>query len=74
MSNATLNGTDSHVGEAAGIVWHALNDHGPLSFTRLTKLVDAPRDKIMLGVGWLAREDKVTINGSSRSRTVALRN
>jgi len=74
MSNATLNGTDNHVGETAGMVWHALNNNGPLSFTRLTKLVDAPRDKIMLGVGWLAREDKVTIDGSSRSRTVALRN
>lgn len=69
MSTATI--TDQ-VGETAGIVWQILNDHGPMSITKLVKTVDLPRDTVMQAIGWLAREGKLNIEGD-RTRTVSLR-
>ena len=34
---------------------------------------DAPRDVVMQGLGWLAREDKVNIEEEARSRVVSLK-
>jgi hypothetical protein len=62
----------SQIGEVAGRVWNALATNGALSAAKLVKEVDAPRDLVMQAVGWLAREDKVTIE-DSRSKTISLR-
>jgi len=61
------------IGETAGQIWKVLEDGGPMSIARLTKAVDAPRDTVLMALGWLAREDKITVDQSGRSRTVALR-
>jgi hypothetical protein len=60
------------IGETAGTVWHLLNDKGPLSLTKLTKDVDAPRDVVLQAVGWLAREGKIEVD-DSKSKVVSLR-
>ena len=60
------------IGETAGIVWHVLEDQGPLSMAKLVKAADQHRDLVMLAVGWLAREDKVIIEENSRGRVVSL--
>jgi hypothetical protein len=62
------------IGDAAGLVWHHLNDNGPRTLAQLAKEIDAPRDVIMQAIGWLAREDKVTIEEEARGKkTVSLR-
>jgi hypothetical protein len=61
------------IGQTAGLVWRALNDGGPQSLAKLVKAVDAPRDAVLQAVGWLAREDKIWIEESKRSRIVSLR-
>ncbi len=61
------------VGETAGEIWKVLSLKGPLSLAKLAKEVDGPRDLIMQGIGWLAREDKVTIEEELRSRVVSLK-
>jgi hypothetical protein len=63
----------AQIGEMAGLVWHALEEHGPQSLAKLVKLIDAPRDAIMQALGWLAREDKITIDETSRGKIVTLR-
>ena len=63
----------AQMGEMAGLVWHILDEHGPQSLAKLVKLIDAPRDSIMQGLGWLAREDKITIDETSRGKIVSLR-
>ena len=73
MATVTENGQALHIGEAAGLVWHALNDNGPLSLAKLVKMVDAPRDTVMQAVGWLAREDKVEFEETQRGRLLVLR-
>lgn len=61
------------IGEAAGLVWHCLQENGRISLTKLAKSVDQPRDVVMQAVGWLAREDKVEIEETSRGRVISLR-
>ena len=61
------------IGETAGRVWQALSDDGPLSMAKLVKMVGEPRDTVMQAIGWLAREDKITLEDQGRSRIVALK-
>jgi len=61
------------IGETAGKVWKTLLEGGPLSQTKLTKQIDAPRDTVMQAIGWLAREDKLTIREGSRGRLIEIR-
>jgi len=60
------------IGETAGKVWHCLDESGGMSTTKLVKSIDAPRDSVMQAVGWLAREDKITIDETSRGRVISL--
>lgn len=63
----------AEIGELAGVIWHALDDDGPKTLTKLAKEIDAPRDRVMQAVGWLAREGKVDLKESKRRRTISLR-
>ena len=71
---ATVESTSlvERIGETAGEVWRALLEHGQLTMTHLAKEVDAPRDRVMQAVGWLAREEKVSIDEQSRRCVVSL--
>ena len=61
LSNGCATLSLEQIGEAAGIVWRALSNHGPLSMTKLFKHVkddgDLSRDLALQETGWLARED-----------------
>jgi hypothetical protein len=72
MATAQHSGVDQ-IGDAAGVIWHHLSENGPRTLTQLAKEIDAPRDVIMQAIGWLAREDKVSIDEDSRKKTVSLR-
>ena len=61
------------IGETAGMVWKALAENGPMSMAKLVKQVGQPRDTVMQALGWLAREDKISIEDQGRSRVVSLR-
>ncbi len=61
------------VGETAGAIWHLLNKEGSVSLTQLVKNVGEPRDTVMQGLGWLAREGKVQVEEIGRKRSVSLR-
>jgi len=60
------------IGETAGVVWHTLDQQGALSLAKLAKEIDAPRDVVMQAVGWLAHEQKIDIEETSRGRVVSL--
>ena len=63
----------TQIGEAAGELWHCLANNGTMSLAKLVRSVEAPRDTVMQAVGWLAREDKVTIEETSRGRMIELK-
>lgn len=60
------------IGETAGAIWRLLDCEGPASLTQLVKKVDEPRDTVMQGLGWLAREGKIQMEEVGRKRTISL--
>jgi len=72
MATATLENELETIGTTAGLIWHYLGENGPTSMTQLSKGIDAPRDKVMQGVGWLAREGKICYEEGTRSKTIRL--
>lgn len=68
-----VNSCMTQIGETAGQVWHALDENGPLTLTKLIKLVGAPRDLTLQAIGWLAREGKIDIEDNGRTRRITLR-
>lgn len=71
--DTTVSSTSIQIGQAAGVIWNTLHAQGPMSLAKLVKSIDAPRDLIMQGIGWLAREDKVEIEETSRGRVISLK-
>jgi hypothetical protein len=63
----------ARIGVTAGKVWQYLRDNGSNSLTGLAQQLNEPRDLVMQAIGWLAREDKVDIMESGRTKTVSLR-
>ena len=72
MAMTTSDPCVDQIGETAGEVWHLLDAEGPLALTKIVKEIDAPRDLVMQAVGWLAREEKLTIEEEKRSKIVSL--
>lgn len=72
MATATIGHDLESIGTISGLVWNYLNDSGPVTLSRLARDVDAPRDLVMQGVGWLAREGKVEFLEGSRSKLITL--
>ena len=73
MAMASQSCSVESIGETAGIVWHTLNENGPLTITKLVDESGAPKDLAMLALGWLAREGKIIIEETGRKKIVALR-
>ncbi len=60
------------IGTVAGDVWSFLEDSGPVTLSKLAREIDVPRDLVMQGVGWLAREGKIEFQEGPRSKLVSL--
>ncbi|MCG9128916.1 winged helix-turn-helix domain-containing protein [Candidatus Poribacteria bacterium] len=48
------------IGITAGEIWHYLEEHEEASIGRLTKELKKNERMILAGIGWLAREGKLT--------------
>ena len=73
MSSELLPHSVESIGVVAGQVWHYLQENGSVTLSKLARDVDAPRDLVMQGVGWLAREDKIVFEARARNKTVSLK-
>ena len=60
------------MGTMAGRIWTILRDRGEQSVSAIVKRIGAPRDYVMEGIGWLAREGKIRVVEESRVRVVSL--
>ena len=72
MATVSCESCVDQIGEAAGQVWRKLDQLGPLSYAKLVKQTNLPRDVVMHALGWLAREEKVSIQETNRGRVVSL--
>ena len=50
---------DTEIGEAAGRIWQYLAEHGEVTLRQLQRGTTLPERLLHMGVGWLAREDKL---------------
>lgn len=60
------------IGTVSGAVWEYLTENQPVTLSKLARDIDAPRDLVMQGVGWLAREGKIQFEKGPRSKLVSL--
>lgn len=49
------------IGSYAGLVWNALNEAEALGVKQLKKVTKLKDKEVFAALGWLAREDKITI-------------
>lgn len=64
---------DGKIGKLAGKVWHYLEEKGETSLTELSNAFEAPKAKIDMAIGWLAREDKLEFVEKARGKAVKLK-
>jgi len=72
MTTKSSEKSSASIGDMAGVVWRTLSTKGPLSITNLVKATGSPRDSVMQAIGWLAREEKISIKKKGRSCTISL--
>ncbi len=64
----------NEIGETAGEIWAALDENnGAMTVSQLKKKTKLPEDLLCMGIGWLAREDKLQFSGTSESFEVSLK-
>jgi hypothetical protein len=52
---------EGEIGDAAGMIWQYLNEHGQTILDRLRQGTKLSDQLLLMGVGWLGREGKVSI-------------
>jgi len=52
---------DTQIGEAAGRIWQYLAEQGEVTLPQLQRGTTLPERLVLMGVGWLAREDKLCL-------------
>ncbi len=56
------------IGNAAGMIWKFLDQQPePVNLSNLKKSLELPSTPLMMGLGWLAKEDKLVIETSGNS-------
>ena len=52
------------VGNIAGLIWRTLDENGSQTYKQIRKVTKLVEKDFNLGLGWLLREDKVTVSPS----------
>jgi Winged helix-turn-helix domain (DUF2582) len=50
---------DTEIGEAAGRIWQYLTQHEAVTLRQIQRGTTLPERLLLMGVGWLAREEKL---------------
>jgi len=61
------------IGEAAGEIWRILRDEDNLSISAIVRRVKQPKSVAYMGLGWLAREDKLVFTETKRGMSISLK-
>jgi len=63
----------TEIGITAGDIWHYLDMHGKSSLSQITRGIDTESDRVLMSIGWLAREGHIIVEGSSPDYQIYLR-
>jgi hypothetical protein len=61
------------IGDAAGIIWKYLDEHSEATLSELKKEAKLSEQLLLMGLGWLAREEKVDVVQDKKGLKVSLR-
>jgi hypothetical protein len=61
------------IGLAAGNIWKILKAEGELTITQLKRKSGLPVNQFYMGLGWLAREDKLRFRRDRRNIFIVLK-
>jgi len=61
------------IGAAAGIVWKYLDKNGPSSVNKVTTETGISKNDVQRAIGWLSKEDKLSIEMVGRTETLSLK-
>jgi DeoR/GlpR family transcriptional regulator of sugar metabolism len=61
------------IGEAAGKIWHYLDQNGAASVNKVTTDTGLSKNDVHRGIGWLAKEDKLNIEINGRVEILSLK-
>ncbi len=60
------------IGMAAGSIWHYLDKNGATTVAKLIQALPEDEKIIQRGIGWLAKENKITLSIVDRAETITL--
>ncbi len=61
------------IGDAAGKVWNYLDKNGPSSVNKVTTETGINKNDVQRAIGWLSKEDKLSIEMIGRAETLSLK-
>ncbi len=61
------------IGESAGRIWQFLNEHPASTWEQINKDLKLDTSLFFMSVGWLAREDKIILEGQGTKVKVSLK-
>ncbi|MGZ8157670.1 MAG: winged helix-turn-helix domain-containing protein [Methylobacter sp.] len=61
------------IGDAAGIIWNYLDKNGPSSVNKVTTETGINKNDVQRAIGWLSKEDKLSIEMVGRAETLSLK-
>jgi hypothetical protein len=64
---------EAEIGNAAGKIWQALHSKGSMPKAQVAKATGLSADLFNQGLGWLAREGKLTVDKGSKGENLKLR-
>ena len=63
----------TEIGITAGDIWHYLDTHGKSALKDITASISTDRERVLMSIGWLAREGHVVVERSGSDYQVYLR-
>ncbi len=64
---------EREIGGAAGAIWQFLDQHGEKTLNRLKQGTKLSNQMLLMALGWLAREGKLTLVRQGRTLRIGLR-
>ncbi|MFA6052926.1 MAG: winged helix-turn-helix domain-containing protein [Methylobacter sp.] len=61
------------IGETAGKIWKYLDKNGATSVSKITTETGINKNDIQRAIGWLSKEDKLSIEMKGRAETLSLK-
>jgi hypothetical protein len=63
----------TEIDSAAGIIWRYLNENGEMTLSKLKQGTRLAAPLLLMGIGWLSREEKLSFTKAGRIVRVSLR-